>query len=149
MSKNVRKMQYQTSLTTMYSHLWNSSRPTSENLSRTGNSSDIAALYTLSHVIYEDRNCESSGSICCYGFTEQQFTNILPVTVTCRPDFAISLTDYAPIEEKFFSYGLSHKIPFIRAISQFELNALEWYKKKRKMIRQKLTMFISKSNLAI
>ena len=58
-------------------------------------------------------------------------TNILPVIVTGRPDFAIFLTDYAPIGEKFFSYGLSHKIPFIRAISQFELNALERYKKKK------------------
>ena len=121
------------SLTTMYSHLWHSTQPTSENLSQTGKSSDIAALYTISHVIYEDRKCETTGSFCCYGFTEQYLqTNILPVKVTGRSDFAPSLTDYAPIGEKFFSYGLSHKIPFIRAISQFELNALERYKKKEK-----------------
>ena len=73
MSKYVRKMQDRTSLTARYSHLWNSTRPTSENLSQTGNSSDIAALYTLSDVIYEDRKCETTGSICCYGFTEQYF----------------------------------------------------------------------------
>ena len=88
MSKNVRKMQDRTSLTARYSHLWNSTRQTFENLSQTGNSSDIAALYTLSDVIYEDRKCETTGSICCYGFTEQYLkTNILPVIVTGRPDF--------------------------------------------------------------